>query len=188
MPAACEMVLALQTMTTRGFDVFDPVVVTVGRLAAGTKDNIIPDGAEFDATVRSLSAAAREKVQHDIERLVHGIAEAHGLTAEVDYRLGYPVTVNDATEHALALEVVTDLFGADRFTLMAEPELGSEDMSFVLDRVPGAYLNLGASTVDDYDSAPDNHSPRAAFDDSVLPDAAAWLAEVGVRRLRLGSH
>ncbi len=187
-PAACEMVLALQTMTTRGFDVFDPVVVTVGRLAAGTKDNIIPDGAEFDATVRSLSAAAREKVQHDIERLVHGIAEAHGLTAEVDYRLGYPVTVNDATEHALALEVVTDLFGADRFTLMAEPELGSEDMSFVLDRVPGAYLNLGASTVDDYDSAPDNHSPRAAFDDSVLPDAAAWLAEVGVRRLRLGSR
>ncbi len=187
-PAACEMVLALQTMTTRGFDVFDPVVVTVGRLAAGTKENIIPDGAEFDATVRSLSAAAREKVQHDIERLVDGIAAAHGLTAEVDYRLGYPVTVNDATEHALALDVVTDLFGADRFTLMAEPELGSEDMSFVLDRVPGAYLNLGACPVADHEHAPDNHSPRAAFDDSVLPDAAAWLAEVAVRRLRAGER
>jgi hippurate hydrolase len=182
------MVLALQTMTTRGFDVFDPVVVTVGRLAAGTKENIIPDGAEFDATVRSLSAAAREKVQHDIERLVHGIAAAHGLTAEVDYRLGYPVTVNDATEHALALEVVTDLFGADRFSLMTEPELGSEDMSFVLDRVPGAYLNLGACPVPDHEHAPDNHSPRAAFDDSVLPDAAAWLAEVAVRRLRAGAR
>jgi amidohydrolase len=186
-PAACEIVLALQTMTTRGFDVFDPVVVTVGRLAAGTKENIIPDSAEFDATVRSLSAAARQKVQADIERLVDGIAAAHGLTAEVDYRLGYPVTVNDAVEHALALEVVTDLFGEARFTLMAEPELGAEDMSFVLDRVPGAYLNLGACPVADHQHAPDNHSPRAAFDDSVLPDAAAWLAEVAVRRLRAGS-
>jgi amidohydrolase len=187
-PAACEIVLALQTMTTRGFDVFDPVVVTVGRLAAGTKENIIPDSAEFDATVRSLSAAARQKVQADIERLVDGIAAAHGLTAEVDYRLGYPVTVNDAVEHALALEVVTDLFGEARFTLMAEPELGAEDMSFVLDRVPGAYLNLGACPVADHQHAPDNHSPRAAFDDSVLPDAAAWLAEVAVRRLRAGSR
>jgi amidohydrolase len=183
-PAACEMVVALQTMTTRGFDVFDPVVVTVGRFAAGTKENIIPDGAEFDATVRSLSPESRTKVQHDIERLVHGIASAHGLTVEVDYRLGYPVTVNDDNEQALAVDVVTDLFGADRFTLMREPELGAEDMSFVLERVPGAYLNLGACPVPDYDQAPDNHSPRAAFDDSVLPDAAAWLTEVAVRRLR----
>ncbi|MEO7981690.1 MAG: M20 family metallopeptidase [Sporichthyaceae bacterium] len=183
-PAACEMVVALQTMTTRGFDVFDPVVVTVGRFAAGTKENIIPDSAEFDATVRSLSPAARTKVQHDVERLVHGIAAAHGLTAEVGYRLGYPVTVNEETEYALARDVVTDLFGADRFTLMPEPELGAEDMSFVLDRVAGAYLNLGACPVPDHETAPDNHSPRAAFDDAVLPDAAAWLAEVAVRRLR----
>ena len=187
-PAACEMVLALQTMTTRGFDVFDPVVVTVGRFAAGTKENIIPDAAEFDATVRSLSAASRAKVQHDIERLVRGIASAHGLGAEVTYKLGYPVTVNDEIEQALAVQVVTDLFGADRFTLVPEPELGAEDMSFVLERVPGAYLNLGACPVPDYDSAPDNHSPRAAFDDSVLPDAAAWLTEVAVRRLRVGSR
>jgi hippurate hydrolase len=187
-PAACEMVLALQTMTTRGFDVFDPVVVTVGRFAAGTKENIIPDAAEFDATVRSLSAESRAKVQHDIERLVRGIASAHGLGAEVTYKLGYPVTVNDEIEQALAVQVVTDLFGADRFTLVPEPELGAEDMSFVLERVPGAYLNLGACPVPDYDSAPDNHSPRAAFDDSVLPDAAAWLTEVAVRRLRVGSR
>ena len=83
--------------------------------------------------------------------------------------------------------MVTDLFGADRHTLMDQPELGAEDMSFVLDRVPGAYLNLGACPVDDHENAPDNHSPRAAFDDSVLADAAAWLAEVAVRRLRAGT-
>ena len=94
--------------------------------------------------------------------------------------------VDQPDGEALAREVVTDLFGADRFTLMPEPELGAEDMSFVLDRVPGAYLNLGACPVADHESAPDNHSPRAAFDDAVLPDAAAWLAEVAVRRLRRG--
>ena len=187
-PAACEIVLGLQTMTTRGFDVFDPVVVTVGRFAAGTKENIIPDAAELEATVRSLSPRSRERVQQHIERLARGIAAAHGLEAEVTYKLGYPVTVNDDTEHAFAVSVVTDLFGADRHTMLAEPELGAEDMSFVLERVPGAYLNIGAATVDDYDSAPDNHSPRAAFDDSVLPDAAAWLTEVAVRRLRVGSR
>lgn len=183
-PAAAEIVLGLQTLVTRGFDVFDPVVVTVGRLAAGTKENIIPDTAELDATVRSLSAESRAKVQLAITRLAEGVAAAHGMSAEVDYRLGYPVTMNDEAEHTLAHQVVVDLFGADRHTLMPDPELGAEDMSFVLNEVPGAYLNLGACPVDDYDAAPDNHSPRAEFDDSVLPDAAAWLTEVAVRRLR----
>jgi amidohydrolase len=182
-PVACEIVLALQAMVTRGFDVFDPVVVTVGRIAAGTKENIIPDTAELDATVRSLSAASRAKVQADIERLATGIAAAHGLEVTVDHRLGYPVTVNDEREYARAVGAVTDLFGSDRFTLMPEPELGSEDMSFVLDRVPGAYLLVSACPDADFDAAPDNHSPRAAFDDAVLPDAAAWLAEVAIRRL-----
>jgi amidohydrolase len=185
-PVTCEMVVALQAMVTRGFDVFDPVVVTVGRVAGGTKDNIIPDTAECDATVRSLSARSRTKVQRDVERLVRGIADAHGLEVEVDYRLGYPVTVNDATEYERSVTAVHDLFGADRYTLMTEPELGSEDMSLVLDRVPGAYLNVSACAHADHDAAPDNHSPRAAFDDSVLPDAAAWLAEMALRRCRAG--
>lgn len=185
-PVACEMVVALQTMTTRGFDVFDPVVVTVGRIAGGTKENIIPDTAEFEATVRSLSAKARRKVQHGVERLARGIADAHGLQVQVDYRLGYPVTVNDATEYERSVTAVHDLFGVDRFSLMTDPELGSEDMSFVLDRVPGAYLNISACARADHDAAPDNHSPRAVFDDSVLPDAAAWLAEMALRRCRAG--
>jgi amidohydrolase len=182
-PAACEMVVALQTMATRGFDVFDPVMITVGRIAGGTKENIIPDEAEFEATVRSLSAAARGKVQHDIERLARGIADAHGLTVDIDYRLGYPVTVNDDAEFEHARQVVDDLFGPDRFTDLPTPELGAEDMAFVMELVPSAYFNVGACPIDDYGSAADNHSPRAAFDDAILPDAAAWLAEVAVRRL-----
>lgn len=182
-PAACEMVVALQTLVTRQFDVFDPVVVTVGRIAGGTKENIIPDDAEFEATVRSLSRESRAAVREGIERVVRGIAAAHGLDVEVDYRLGYPVTVNDDAEYALAKSVVEDLFGPDRYTEIPNPELGSEDMAFVMELVPGAYFNVGACPVDDYAAAPDNHSPRAAFDDAVLPDAAAWLAEMALRRL-----
>ena len=185
-PVACEIVTALQAMVTRGFDVFDPVVVTVGRIAGGTKENIIPDTAELDATVRSLSTRSRAKVQADIERVAAGIAAAHGVSVEVGYKLGYPVTVNDEGEYARAVGVVTDLFGADRYTEMPDPELGAEDMSYVLEKVPGAYLLLSACPVEDYDAAPDNHSPRAAFDDSVLADAAAWLAELTVRRLAAG--
>ena len=182
-PVACEIVLALQTMVTRGFDVFDPVVVTVGRIAGGTKENIIPDEAEFEATVRSLSRQNREKIQADITRVVEGIAAAHGVKVDVDYKLGYPVTVNDDTEYARAKQAVVDLFGAERFTELPTPELGSEDMAFVMELVPGAYLNVGACPVEDYQNFPDNHSPRAAFDDSILPDCTAWLAEMAVRRL-----
>jgi hippurate hydrolase len=187
-PAACEMVTALQTLATRGFDVFDPILITVGRIAGGTKENIIPDEVEFEATVRSLSRDSRMRVQHDIERLVRGISAAHGLSVDVNYRLGYPVTVNDDTEYAHARQVVTDLFGMDRFTELSTPELGSEDMSFVMEQVPGAYFNVGACPVDDYRSAPDNHSARAEFDDAILPDAAAWLAEVALRRLSRGTQ
>ncbi|GAA6525393.1 M20 family metallopeptidase [Intrasporangium sp. DVR] len=183
-PAACEMVLALQTRVTRGFDVFDPVVVTVGRFAAGTKDNIIPDDAVFEGTVRTLSAAARTQAIADIERACRGIAHAHGLEVEITWASGaYPVTVNDEAEFELARDTVVDLFGPERWVEMANPELGSEDMAIVFEHVPGAYLNLSACATGDPELADDNHSPRASFDDSVLPDAAAYLAEMALRRL-----
>ncbi|HEU4946409.1 MAG TPA: M20 family metallopeptidase [Kribbella sp.] len=182
-PVACEMVGALQAMVTRQFDVFDPVVLTVGRIAGGTKENIIPDEVVFEATVRSFSAEARARAAESSVRLIEGIAEAHGLTAEARYELGYPVTVNDDAEFLFARQAIVDLFGPDRFRDRANAECGSEDMSYVLNEVPGAYVNLSACAAADWDGAPDNHSPLADFDDSVLPDAAALLAELAVRRL-----
>jgi len=183
-PVACEIVLAMQSMVTRRFDVFDPVVLTVGRVAAGTKDNIIPDEAVLEATLRTFSAAGRAQAHEDIGRLVAGIAGAHGLTAEVEMLNGYPVTVNDEAELAFAKGVAVDLFGEERWADMAVPEAGAEDFAFVLEQVPGAYLNVSACTTDDPSTAPDNHSPRAAFDDSVVPDVAALLAELALRRCR----
>jgi amidohydrolase len=182
-PVLCEMVTALQTMVTRQFDVFDPVVLTVGKIAGGTKENIIPDDAFFDATVRTFSAESQAKVQEASVRLVENLAAAHGLTAEASYRVGYPVTVNDEKEFVFARQAIVDLFGPERFRERAHAECGAEDMSYVLNEVPGAYVNLSACAAADSENAADNHSPLADFDDSVLPDAAALLAELAVRRL-----
>lgn len=187
-PAACEMVTALQTMVTRRFDVFEPVVVTVGTFHAGTRRNIIPDDAVFEATLRSFTAETHERLKAETVRLCEDIARAHGLTAEVEYHDEYPATVNDAGHHEFVADTVRELFGEDQFVTMPNPNAGSEDFSRVLDEVPGAYVFLGACPTDDPDTAPNNHSPLARFDDAVLPDGAALLAELAVRRLNLSQE
>jgi hippurate hydrolase len=183
-PAVCEMVTALHAHVTRTFDVFDPVVVSVGRLSAGTKSNIIPESAEFDATVRSYSAENRELLRTGLPALVEGIARAHGLDAEVEYDVLYPVTVNTPDETAFALDAARELFGPEGALVAPNPISGSEDFSLVLERVPGAMLFLGAILPDrDPRAAPMNHAPSAAFDDSVLFRQAALLADLATRRL-----
>jgi hippurate hydrolase len=185
-PVACEMVTALQTLVTRRVDINDPVVVTVGKLAAGTKENIIPDEAVFEATIRSFSPENRTMMKQAVLRLLDGIASAHGLRAEVTWTPGYPPTVNDADEYAFARDTVIDLFGPERYDEEPAADPGTEDFSYVLERVPGAYLSISACAGADPATAPDNHSARAVFDDSVLPDCATFLAEVAARRMGRG--
>jgi hippurate hydrolase len=182
-PVACEMVTALQTMVTRRFDVFDPVVLTVGMFHAGTKRNIIPDDATFDATVRSFSSTARDRIRIAAVQLCEDIAAAHGLHADVRFEGEYPVTVNNETEHEFVADTVRDLFGEDVFEPLANPVTGSEDFSRVLEEIPGAYVFLGATKSADPETAPHNHSPQAVFDDAVVPEGAALLAELAARRL-----
>jgi len=184
-PAAAEMVVALQTLATRTFDAWDPVVITVGSFHAGTKRNVIPADAVFEATIRTFSAANAEKVAAATVRLCEHIAAAHGLAVEVRFDGEYPLTVNDDDEWAFAKQTAADLFGDDRVVEMQNPLAGSEDFSRVLDEVPGAYVFLGA-TVGDPATAASNHSPLAVFDDAVLPDGAALLAELAVGRLAKG--
>src|ERR687895_13300 len=183
-PAACEMVLALQTFVTRTFDVFDPVVLTVGSIHAGTVENVIPDEVRFGASIRSFSAASHARATDGAAELVRGIAAAHGLTVEVNFRMAYPVTVNDAAAVDFAEERVAELFGDDRFVRMPNPATAAEDFSYVLDEVPGAFVFLGACPPDrDVATAPFNHAPEAAFDDGVLADGAALLAQLAMKRL-----
>ncbi|MFP5068159.1 M20 family metallopeptidase [Pseudonocardia nantongensis] len=182
--AAAEMITSLQTMVTRRFDMFDPVVLTVGVVHAGTRRNVIPDTARFEATVRSFSDTHATLLPAFVREVCDGVAAAHGVRAEVDWHDEYPRTVNDAGEVGFATGVCTELLGADRFTLAPDPISGSEDFSRVLDAIPGAFLGMGACPAGtDPDGAPMNHSPLARFDDAVLGDAAALHASLAATRL-----
>lgn len=181
---AAEIVLALQTQVTRRYDVFDPVVVTVGAMRAGTAANVIPAQAHLDATVRTFSTATQERVAAEITGLCEGIAAAHGLTAEVAYDAEYPVTVNDPASYDFAATTVADVLGADRFEQLEHPVAAAEDFSHVLNAVPGCYLVLNAAGGDDPLTAAVNHSPQAVFDDSVLTDGALIHTELAIRTLR----
>jgi amidohydrolase len=186
-PAACEIVLALQSMVTRRFDVFDPVVLTVGTFHAGTADNVIGDDAHFVATIRTFSAQTRATVEEIAPKLARDIAAAHGLTADARFVEGYPVTVNDATEMDFAERTIGDVLGDGRYFAAPNPLTGSEDFSFVLDEVPGAFVMMGACAPGtDPGSAPFNHSAEAVFDDSVLADGTALYSELALRRLAAG--
>jgi hippurate hydrolase len=187
-PVACEIVMALQSLVTRKFDIFDPVVITVGTFHSGTVDNVIPDNADFVATVRSFSAAARDRVRETSVQLARQIAEAHGLHADVTYEDVYPVTSNDTGEFTFAQETVGDLFGPQRFLAAPNPITGSEDFSYVLEEVPGAFMMIGACPPDrNALTAPFNHSAEAVFDDAIIPDGMTIYAELALRRLAAGA-
>ncbi|MBE0009120.1 MULTISPECIES: M20 metallopeptidase family protein [unclassified Arthrobacter] len=182
--AAAEMVTALQVMITRQFNMFDPVVVTVGVLRAGTKRNVIPESAVFEATVRTFSEANREKMQAVVPRLLEGIAAAHGLEVTVNYSTEYPLTVTDHAETVRAESVIAGLFGSGRYSRMAQPLSGSEDFSRILAAVPGSFIFLSAVTPDaDPATSAFNHSPYATFDDNVLADGAALYAQLALSRI-----
>jgi len=183
-PVAAEMISALQLLITRSFNAFDPVVITVGQFHAGTKANIIPDTAEFQATVRTFSAENRSRIQTEAVRLCKSIAEGYGLSAEVKVVEQYPVTVNNNDHAQFVGRVANEVFGNDRFVEMPYPIAGAEDYSRVLEEVPGSYVFLGASVDQDFTKSEVNHSPRAMFDDAVLYRGTALLSELAVRSLK----
>ncbi|MGF1599472.1 MAG: M20 family metallopeptidase [Acidimicrobiales bacterium] len=142
-PVAAELVLALQSHITRTVDAFDPAVLTVARIQAGTTTNVIPERARLEGTLRAVSEKTRDKVHDGIHRVAHHVAAAHGCEAEVRIERGYPVTVNDPAFAALAREVFVDVVGEREVVDMKAPIMGAEDWSYVLQRVPGCMAFLG---------------------------------------------
>ncbi|MET7458877.1 M20 family metallopeptidase [Nonomuraea sp. NPDC005501] len=184
-PPLAEMITAVHALVTRRFDAFDPVVVTVGHVSAGSHATAIPASAFFEATVRTYSERNRVAARRLLRELVTGIAAAHGTTAEIEYDAELPVTVTDPAETAFAGDTIQQLWGAQRLAAMPHPHPASEDFSRVLAQVPGAFVFLGARPARlGRDEAQENHSPLAEFDDVVLDDGARLLAELAIRRLR----
>jgi amidohydrolase len=183
-PVAAEIVLALQSMVTRRVDVFDPAVVTVAHLEAGSTSNVIPESVFMEGTIRTLSAQRRAEVIAAVERVGAHIAAAHGLTAEFVHDEGYPVTVNDAGVAARVLETAAGMLGEPATALMPAPLMGAEDFSYVLEKVPGAMAFLGACPPGvDPDSAPPNHSNLVVFDEEPLPAGVALYAQMALNAL-----
>ena len=181
---AAQMVGEFQTLVTRKFDIFDPVVVTVGYFHAGTKANIIPSEAKFEATIRSFSLVAREKILRDAKLMCEKTAESYGLEADVVVISQYPVTINNAEHAQFVTDTAIDVFGSDVYLPLEFPVAGAEDFSRVLLEIPGSYMFLGACTTDDYATAASNHSALATFDDSVLCKGVEMHAELAIRALR----
>ncbi|WP_329246844.1 M20 family metallopeptidase [Actinoallomurus sp. NBC_01490] len=181
-PVAAELITALQTMVTRRFDVFDPVVVTVGRVRAGEAVNVIPDHASLGATVRAFSPEAMRRAEEEIGRVLANVGRAHGVEVALSFEPQYPATVTDPAETAFAAGVVEEVFGSVRWEPLAVPKTGAEDFSRVLAEVPGTFVFLGAHDAATGPAA-SNHSPLARFDDTVIADAATLLAELAIRRL-----
>jgi amidohydrolase len=186
-PVACEIVLAIQSFVTRQVSVFDPAVVTIGQITAGTTDNIIPEAATLFGTIRTLSAHQRAAVQIGLKRLIEGIAAAHGASALVRFEQGFPVTVCDARAAALGEAVATATFGEGAWSTMANPIMGAEDFAYVLEKVPGAMFFLGASEEgSDWRSCCGLHSNHMTIDEAVMVRGAAMHAALAERFLATG--
>ena len=181
--AASAMVTAIQVYLSRSMSHLEPVVVSICNFHAGTAVNIIPDEARLDGTIRSLSPESRDKVLDGIRQVLDGVAATYGVRAEISFTNGYPATVNDPREANVAAATVHDMFGVDRLIVIPAPAMAAEDFAFVLAEVPGAYVYLGACPDGlDVSTAAFIHTPEAVFNDRVLPDGAAFLAAVALRR------
>lgn len=184
-PVLAEIILALQSYATRRLAPGDPAIISVTKLSGSSAVNIIPDSASLGATVRTLSREVLEQLRSELPRLAEGIAEAHGCTAEAKFTVVYPVTVNNPEVAVGAVEALREVFGESRVETLGAAIMASEDFSFVLDEVPGAFLFLGTTPPGtDPADVEMNHSPRAVFDDSILGDQAAALAALALSHLQ----
>ncbi len=186
-PVACEIVSAIQTMVTRKVSVFDPAVITIAKIEAGTTNNIIPETANLLGTIRTLSPRRRAMVAEELHRLAPGIAAAHGCEAQVQIEQGFPVTLCDDRAVRFGQEVVEATFGTESWKTLDAPIMGAEDFAYVLEKVPGAMFFLGASHEgDDWRQCCGLHSNRMVLDESVMAKGAALHAAIAERFLAEG--
>jgi len=186
-PVACEIVSAIQSMVTRNISVFDPAVITIAKIEAGTTNNIIPETASMLGTIRTLSPKRRAMVAEELHRLIPAIAAAHGCSAEVHIEQGFPVTICDNHAVRFGQQVVEAQFGTDSWMSLDHPIMGAEDFAYVLEKVPGAMFFLGASHEgDDWRSCCGLHSNRMVLDERVMAKGAALHAALAERFLAEG--
>ncbi len=188
---AAHLITAIQTMVTREVHVFEPTVVSVTKVDAGTTNNVIPERAQLNGTIRCVSASTRVQVHAALERLTHAVAASHGAKAEIVIDKGYPVTVNAASAVDLVAGVANTVLGEGSFVEFPYPAMGAEDFSYVLEQVPGAMSILGVcpADIDDPATAPPCHSNYMRVNEQSLADGVALhvgTALAALAQLRAG--
>jgi len=177
---SAQVITAIQTIVARRLRPLDSGVVTAGSIHGGTKSNIIPSEVKITGTIRSFRPEVRELLFAELERAC-GVARALGGDFDLHIGEGYPPTVNDAAMAAFVRQVAADLLGAAQVHT-PDPEMGAEDFSFFLERVPGCYFRLG--TGHPGEPAAGLHNPHFDIDEGALPVGVAVLAEIARRYLQ----
>lgn len=168
------LVQAIQTIASRNVDPLDSAVVSTTIFQAGEAFNVIPDRARLGGTVRAFSESVRDAVQARLETLCTGFGAASGATVTLDYRRGYPATINTVDEAAVCAEVAAQTAGADQVRTDARPSMGAEDFAFFLQSKPGCYVWIGNGPGEGGCTL---HNPNYDFNDDIIPMGAAyWVA------------
>jgi amidohydrolase len=182
-----EIMSALQTMVTKRFNAFDPVIINIGWVSAGDQatTNVIPESASFGATVRVFSEENAAKLRTFAKELAESIAQGFGLTATVEFSIPTKVLMNNPEAIKSVEQVTSKIFGPGRYLNLPTPIAGGEDFASIVQEIPGAFVFMGAAPLGtDPATAATNHSNKAVFDDAVLADGAALLAELAIDALR----
>ncbi len=181
--ATAAIVTALQTVVSRNVDPLKSAVVTVGAMHAGTANNVIPDIATLELSVRALDPQVRKLLKERICELVNLQAASFKVKAEIDWRDGYAVLVNTPQETRLATRVALDLFGPQRVNPQGQALTASEDFAFMLEKVPGSYIlvgNGGPGTP----GACMVHNPGYDFNDEIIEPGARFWARLASEYLK----
>jgi amidohydrolase len=170
-PCAAAMVLALQNVAARETDPLASIVVTIGTIQGGYRNNVIADRVQLTGTLRTHDPEIRTVAQEKIRRIVDGVAEAYGARAELEMLLGYPPVVNDAElAEAFAAYMRANGFIVER----PAPTMGGEDFAYFAQRVPGVMVRLGIYN-ETVGSVHSGHSPQFRLDEAAIPTGIAAL-------------
>ena len=173
---AGSLINAVQTMVSRELNPVHPSVITIGRIEAGSAPNVIAEEAILEGTIRSTHPDIRSQIHRGLRRMAAAFAELHGAAIDLDLSAGYPPVVNTQRETDLARRAARRVVGDDALLDMEHPSMGSEDFSYFLRKLPGAYVRLGARAEGE-EHIP-LHSPAFTVDERVMEVGAAFFDEV----------
>ena len=169
---ATQIVNGLQSIVSRNADPLSSLVVSVTQIHSGDTWNVLPQQAVIRGTVRAFSSDVQDMVESRIKQIAQGIASTFDAKAEVNYQRRYPATVNYAKQADIAISAARKVVGDDNVTIDPPPSMGSEDFAFMLQKVPGAYVWLGAG------QGANLHNPAYNFNDDLLITGVKYFIEV----------